>query len=262
MKTFPSLVALLIASQATGSSNRLTRPTSLSSPATSTTPTDSTEIRILRAQLSVQREYKEDLLQTVYFTLATVGGVALVLIGYSWYTNFRVIERDRQLLIDEISNNITKQLATARSELNETQRRGAEATSVQIKETIRAEITSALTDIERRTSSMSSRLDAIAREQRMLRIADQEGEARYWELKKVPGNEVDRYLEILRIAASAKADFEISTALTNLIRLGKQGALPYWGHIPDLAQLLASLDPKFSNEVAVFNELLKKASRE
>src|SRR6266849_9833581 len=46
------------------------------------------EVQALRAQLEVMRRYDDRILSTVYWSLGTVVLLAVLLYGFSWYTNF------------------------------------------------------------------------------------------------------------------------------------------------------------------------------
>ncbi|MEH6999875.1 MAG: hypothetical protein V7542_15875 [Limnobacter sp.] len=62
----------------------------------------SEEVIVLRAQLSEAQRFQEQVLSTVYWSLGTLGAVAVLLVGYGWWTNFRVYERDKQSLEREM----------------------------------------------------------------------------------------------------------------------------------------------------------------
>ncbi|SDU04168.1 hypothetical protein [Halopseudomonas salegens] len=60
------------------------------------------EIELLRAQLEVRREHQTDLLQTVYWALGGVFFLVSLLVGFGWFGNFKVYERDKQSLKEEM----------------------------------------------------------------------------------------------------------------------------------------------------------------
>jgi len=62
----------------------------------------SEEVIVLRAQLSDAQRFQEQVLSTVYWSLGTLGAVAVLLVGFGWWTNFRVYERDKQSLEREL----------------------------------------------------------------------------------------------------------------------------------------------------------------
>ena len=66
---------------------------------------------MLEAQLKVMREYDARLLHTVYWSLTTVATLTLVLVGFGWFVNFRVYERDKASLLHELNVLVRENLA-------------------------------------------------------------------------------------------------------------------------------------------------------
>jgi len=71
------------------------------------------ELALLKQQNEIIKGGQADLLQTVYFALGTVVLLALALTGYSWWTNFRVYERDK----DALTTNLNATIAGATTRL-------------------------------------------------------------------------------------------------------------------------------------------------
>lgn len=63
---------------------------------------------LLKGELKAIREYHGSLLDTVYWTLGIVFGLVLVIIGSSWYTNFRLYEADKARLLEEVERRIAE----------------------------------------------------------------------------------------------------------------------------------------------------------
>ena len=74
---------------------------------------DSTLIA-LRAQLETMRSYDDRLISTVYYTLSALGAVALLLVGFGWWTNFRLYEREREALQQALKAQISDEVEKAR----------------------------------------------------------------------------------------------------------------------------------------------------
>lgn len=68
------------------------------------------EVAVLRAQLELMREYDQRLLSTVYWSLGGLVTIATILIGFGWFANFRVYERDRNVLAQELRSMIQNEL--------------------------------------------------------------------------------------------------------------------------------------------------------
>jgi len=61
-------------------------------------PPTSTEATLLNAQLELMRQYDQRIIATVYWSLGSFITMIVVLVGFSWFTNFKVYERDRDAL--------------------------------------------------------------------------------------------------------------------------------------------------------------------
>ncbi len=61
-----------------------------------------------QGELKAIREYHDSLLDTVYWTLGIVIGLVLVIIGSSWYTNFRLYEADKARMLEEVERKIAE----------------------------------------------------------------------------------------------------------------------------------------------------------
>jgi hypothetical protein len=64
------------------------------------------QIELLESQLTAIREYNSSLLQTVYWSLGVVVVLAVALVGFGWFTNFRVYERDKNSIRQELLTRI------------------------------------------------------------------------------------------------------------------------------------------------------------
>lgn len=76
----------------------------------------------LKAQLALIKEYHQSLLDTVYWALGVVATMALFLAGFSWFTNFKLYESDKQRLKDELARSVSEveTIISARLSANET----------------------------------------------------------------------------------------------------------------------------------------------
>jgi hypothetical protein len=63
---------------------------------------------LLQGGLTAIREYHSSLLDTVYWSLGLVFGLVLLIIGSSWYSNFRLYEADKARLLEEAERKIAE----------------------------------------------------------------------------------------------------------------------------------------------------------
>jgi len=65
------------------------------------------------------RAERQNLLATVHWSLGLVGAVAFLLVGYSWFTNSRAYERDKEAMQGALKNSIVEELANIRASQSE-----------------------------------------------------------------------------------------------------------------------------------------------
>jgi hypothetical protein len=89
-----------------------TLPTTVSSLAKDETRqgTDA-EIASLRAQLALTREFDDRLVSTVHWSLAVTIAVLLAMLGFGWYSNYRIYERDKAALQSELERSASDRWA-------------------------------------------------------------------------------------------------------------------------------------------------------
>lgn len=74
-------------------------------------------IRALQEEVKTYKEFTQHILATVYFALGTLGIVFAALVGYSWYQNFRVYERDKEAMESSLRAAMTAELSKGLDEL-------------------------------------------------------------------------------------------------------------------------------------------------
>ncbi|WP_047552766.1 hypothetical protein [Methylotenera sp. G11] len=72
------------------------------------------EVKQLKAQLQIVESYQDKLLSTVYWSLGTLATIAALLVGFSWFANFRIYERDKTALRQELHSAVEDELRNLR----------------------------------------------------------------------------------------------------------------------------------------------------
>lgn len=96
-------LATLVGAGATG-------PTPPVTPLAVATP--NVEVEVLKAQTAEMRRSEDRILQTVLWSLAAVGTLAVGLAAFSWYQSSRVYQRDLEKMREQIRDELHKEIKT------------------------------------------------------------------------------------------------------------------------------------------------------
>jgi hypothetical protein len=119
---------------------------------------------VLRAQLQTMKEYEQQLLTTVHWSLAGVFLLVVVVAGVNWFANYRLYERDRDALRESLRLDLqasTRQLAEDYLRAAQSMREEVKSQLSGGKETLRAEM---LPIIETRLQSVRVELAGVRRQ--------------------------------------------------------------------------------------------------
>jgi hypothetical protein len=88
-----------------------------SATATTPDPVQETKIKALEEEVRTFKEFTQHILSTVYFALTTVVVIVVAMLGFSWYQNFKVYERDKEAMRQALTASLNEQLRGKIAEL-------------------------------------------------------------------------------------------------------------------------------------------------
>jgi hypothetical protein len=230
-------------------------------PQLTSAPDPGEQATALRAQLEVIREYDQKLLATVYWSLGSIAFIAVLLTTYSWYTNFRVYEREREALRSETQLSLKQGLTTAEATLKQ-QLASAEATLMQqgaaAEDTFRQELATGKAML-----NDASKEAAKAVEERLMRsinflkleVIDLKIKIGVSE-KASNSNLLRAYLEMLTVGLDLEYASAFADAMKHIELLMKGGAT-IWSHdVPKLHATLNRVGAEFAPQVEIIRQLI------
>lgn len=126
------------------------------------------QIKMLEAQLSSIREYHGSLLDTVYWALGGVFVIAGLLVGFGWFANFKVYERDKEALRDEMNSKaesaakeLTAQMTKEVTALQQSLKEQVAAGKATLEASLKALSTSAVQPLSESLSTLDRRVFEI-----------------------------------------------------------------------------------------------------
>jgi hypothetical protein len=156
----------------------------------------------LKTQNALLKDYHQHLLATVYYSLGGLVTIAILLVGFGWYSNFRIYDRDKQALSDELHKKLQEY---EQALLSAYETRAAEL--VRQQEALFAPREKRLN--ERINQALQEPLQRIA----WLEYSLAEMKLKEWKRKGVAENEIRESLEMLKAASELDDSFFIGRCL-------------------------------------------------
>lgn len=118
----------------------------------------------LRTQIDVMERYNDQLLATVYWSLGVLVTIAGVLIGFGWFANFRIYQRDKASLSAELAGGLQASVSQAELRLSTDLAKRFSELSEATNRTVRQEIESTQRQVQSLSQSVDYRFTEIAYE--------------------------------------------------------------------------------------------------
>ena len=223
--------------------------------AASPTASDPTELKVLQRQLEDSRKFQDQILATVFWSLGTLATVATLLVGFGWFVNFRVYERDKASIERELRTQISVEV----SELKNSSLQAFSAASTALEQSLVTKLASASSQaeaaqkvtidaLERRLSVRSDAGDSALADVRSevldLKLASKLAQREKWLVGKVPRNVLQASVSALEVAIEMENEYSVGQVLDLISRdissIISANAVPIDNFL--IAQVIAVLD--------------------
>jgi hypothetical protein len=194
-------------------------------------------VAVQAKEIELIREFQGDLLTTVYWALGGTFALTTLLLGFGWFLNFRVYERDKNALHDELLGVLRQEQAKLREELkaeNEASRKSA---------------------LEAAKSANDMAVRTLQREVSDLKLASVRERVERHKEKNAPGMVITHGIDWLELALKVDALHDVSPALETLIDAIADGGKLFGSELTELTTLLS----KVPEQHEVLRERLRRA---
>lgn len=191
------------------------------------------EIKILKAQNKLIRDYQGAMADTVYWALGIISGVFAILMSYSIFTNFRFYEQDKARLKSELDNVInsfkSELLIKFEQDKNDLERSFDTRNEANMKivldqgaegrarvDAIRTELQSKLDDAINKFNPYEEKLSMFSKRSHQIEYELRTVEEHVWELKNVPDCILLTQCQGVRSSKDGSFDFATSSVLKRM----------------------------------------------
>lgn len=228
--------------------------------------TNEQQVEILERQLATTETFLDEILNTVYWSLGILVTLAVLLVGFGWFSNFKVYERDKKALKSELLGLIEQNFKEIQTEIEKKSAGLSNEISNKIKE-FRSEIQEhaeqalegEIETLNKKISRLKSSIGYLKDRNTELKLDIEKADRRYWELKGVKANELSSYRRTLDLAVEVNNEREISSSLKGIRELLNEGLTFYHTFEPDVLDTLDNLPSKYSEEVTTIKSLIRKS---
>lgn len=207
---------------------------------TVTSVSTSPEVLVLRAQVAQMKESDDRLLSTVHWSLGVTAAVGLALVGFGWFANFKLHDREITTLREEVGRIVEEQVRAQRE---------------QISASLMTEVQSAVAEVKKK---LEGRIEHAQHGVMMLMYDDAADDAA--EREKAGNKESALSAHNVRAAAAiVLGDKEkVASSLDSMRRLLKAGAEPSAKLAAQINTTIERAPATFAADKDVITELIRK----
>ncbi len=172
----------------------------------------------LQNEMEIVKSYSSQFLQTIYWSLGVVASIALILVGFGWFTNFRLLDQEKKSIRSEMQTTLKSDLKDSLNRIDERYSESQKLVTDLIEQAIKRSETRMLFDIGSKHELLESRTVDLERSIQAIHYELEDIEYRRWTSEGVYTNAIRCAVGLVNIAISIKQDFRISRALDYILR--------------------------------------------
>jgi hypothetical protein len=147
-------------------------------------------------QLSIIRDYNDDFMSVILWSLGTVAGIALILIGFNWFQSTRTLKAEFGALKEEFMASLNKTSEEQNTKLN-SKISGIEKEIASVSAKV----------VDEKLNTVRGNISWLSSEIRELQYKNIESAVKYWQERSVPANAVTHSGDL--ISCAIRMDNEI-----------------------------------------------------
>lgn len=197
-------------------------------------------------------DHNDKLLSTVYWSLGVIFTITILLIGFGWFANFKIYERDKDIIRQEITGHLKTEFLKL-TEDNETR---INENINKIKEISKSHGKDAANNIKSELMNIinnnSSDINDLMYEMYSMKASN-------YESREIYNNALYYYLKIIQLSIKMKYEWRVANTLDKIKSLCMQKSFkPTAEDITDLTSMFNDLPSKFSIVIKEIKDLLGK----
>jgi regulator of replication initiation timing len=227
----------------------------------------------LRAQLAIMKDFDQRLVATVYWALSAIAALTLILVGFSWLLNFRIYDRDKAALTQELRSLLTQESAAQQARIAEQFADLQQEMTKDLRErerllgkAVESAAENAVQPVRLELEKLSQRFTQASRELSGVERSVKQIEAREWETRGVWMNALRSYTKVLAASISENVEWQVAADLEKIRKTLEQmiSANASWfaSDVAALVALLDSIPPQHTIGVKAVKELAARVRRD
>lgn len=219
---------------------------------------------LLLREIEVMKQYDQDLLETVYWSLGALLTIAVLLIGFGWFANFKVYERDKESIRRDLNSFIQSEFKSIQNSVESKIKSEFESVESKISELSLSVFDENIKDVNGLIGNNSRNIDSIKTDIVKFKYELLEIEAKSYQEKGSLTNAFRSQSRIIPIVLNTSYSWQVSFTLDKMQSLlvemiEKKEVYLDADDIHAVTKILDSIEDEHEITVRGIKELLAKS---